>query len=72
MDVPTIQIKVLPCPGNEAGIVTINESDFDPARHERIEREGTSTSEDKGGSHEKQAERQRKKNAPAQTQEWRH
>jgi hypothetical protein len=31
--VPTIRIKVPPTPGNEAGIVTINEADFDPAQH---------------------------------------
>jgi hypothetical protein len=37
--VPTIQIKVPPTPGNEAGIVTINETDFDPAQHVRADEE---------------------------------
>jgi hypothetical protein len=74
MDVPTIQIKVPPCSGNEAGIVTINASDFDPARHQRVEYVASSTPESKGGGeHEgKKPERQqRKKDGPAQGQDER-
>jgi hypothetical protein len=63
---PTIQIKIPPCPGNEAGIVTINECDFDPTRHERVGAEAAADA--KAGEHEisKGAERQRKKGAAAQ------
>lgn len=32
---PTITIKVKSCPGNEEGVLIINASDFDPAKHER-------------------------------------
>jgi hypothetical protein len=64
--IPTIQIKVPPCPGNEAGIVTINECDFDPTRHERVGAEAAPDA--KGGGHEarQSAERQRKKSAASQ------
>lgn len=30
----TVKIKVAPCKGNEAGIVVMNEADYDPAKHE--------------------------------------
>ena len=33
---PTVQIKVKPCKGNEAGIVEINASDYNPAEHELV------------------------------------
>jgi hypothetical protein len=70
----TIQIKVPPCPGNEAGIVTINECDFDPTRHERVGAEAAADA--KGGEHgaaesHKAPERQRKKGTGAQVQEGR-
>ena len=76
-EVATVQIKVPPCPGNEAGIVTINECDFDPERHERVQVEAASASEPKGGEHgdsesHKAVERQRKKQGgAAQVQEGR-
>lgn len=30
----TVKIKVQPCKGNEAGIVVLNEADYDPKKHE--------------------------------------
>lgn len=30
----TVKIKVAPCKGNEAGIVVLNEADYDPKKHE--------------------------------------
>lgn len=32
--VPTVKIKVQPCKGNESGVVILNESDYDPRKHE--------------------------------------
>lgn len=31
---PTVQIKVAPCKGNESGVVLINEADYDASKHE--------------------------------------
>ena len=30
----TVKIKVAPCKGNEAGVVVLNEADYDPTKHE--------------------------------------
>ena len=30
----TVKIKVAPCKGNEAGVVVLNEADYDPKKHE--------------------------------------
>jgi|GEM_PF-5794311 len=37
MQCPTCKIKVPPSPDNEAGIVIINESDFDPKIHTKVD-----------------------------------
>ena len=34
MHLPTVRVKVKPCHGNEAGIVVMNEADYDPSKHE--------------------------------------
>ena len=69
---PTIQIKVPPTKGNEAGIVTINLRDFNPAAHERWAPEAA-PADVKEDEHEagKKSERQRKKEAAAQGNEER-
>ena len=50
--VPTIRIKVSPTPGNEAGVLTINEADFDPTKHVRVGEEGPSGMAERGVEHE--------------------
>jgi hypothetical protein len=44
-NVPTIQIKVPPTKGNEAGVLTINEADFDPTQHVRMGEEAPAMAE---------------------------
>jgi hypothetical protein len=49
--VPTIQIKVPPTKGNEAGVLTINAADFDPAKHVCVDEEAPAMGE-RGVEHE--------------------
>jgi hypothetical protein len=58
--VPTIQIKVPPTKGNEAGVLTINEADFDPTQHVRVGEEAPVAVE-RGSEHESKASRKAKK-----------
>ena len=58
--VPTIQIKVPPTKGNEAGVLTINEADFDPAQHVRVGDEAPPAGE-RGSEHENKASKKSKK-----------
>jgi hypothetical protein len=51
MEVSTIQIKVPPTKGNEAGIVTINASEFDPTQHVRVGEDAPPMAE-RGTEHE--------------------
>jgi len=63
---PTVRIKVEPCEGNAAGIVEINESDYDPEQHELVEGESAADASEGDGS---ASSRKKKKKSAADASE---
>lgn len=54
----TVKIKVQPCKGNEAGIVVMNEVDYDPKQHELYDPAKEAALKAEESSHPAKAEEQ--------------